>query len=149
MKQHTTTPLFIDSVREALGAAGLGGAHEVSHTVDSAEFGNAEAVFRIHALLLRFVRDRGQVFVDLASSASPTEFHELDNVEIGMGWKTIDEVLAKREPEELGAVLGRLRENLEALNHAFSDEREHLTRARVERAARERGQVFTARLRDG
>jgi len=64
-----------------------------------------------------------------------------------MGWKTIDEVLAKREPEELRAVLARLGENLGALSDAFSGDQERLTRTRVERAARERGQVFTDRLR--
>ena len=64
-----------------------------------------------------------------------------------MGWKTIDQVLAKREPEELTSVLKRVRANLATLENAFSGDQERLTRARVERAARERGQEFESRLR--
>jgi len=64
-----------------------------------------------------------------------------------MGWKTIEEVLAKRELETLGSLLAQLQEHRAELNDAFSGDRERLTRARIERAARERGQAFVERLR--
>lgn len=64
-----------------------------------------------------------------------------------MGWKTIDQVLAMREPEALGDVLARMRQHLDELEEAFSAEQERFTRARVDRAARKRGQAFVERLR--
>lgn len=138
---------FTDSIAKRLAGAGLTGATLVSSSPMAQTFGNTEAVFRLGRLLLRFVQDRGQAFLDVASEAAPTDFHQYDDVEIAMGWKTIDEVLAKREPEDLVAVLARLRANLDALSDAFSGDRERLTRGLVERAARERGREFTDRLR--
>jgi hypothetical protein len=85
--------------------------------------------------------------LELATTATPEQFHQFGDVEIAMGWKTIDEVLAKRELEGLGSVLARLQEHRAELNEAFSDDRERFTRARIERAARERGQAFVDRLR--
>jgi hypothetical protein len=147
--ESARTSTFVEGVRDALAAAGLRGAVKITHTPESGPFGDTQVIFQFGRFLLKFVRDRLQVFVDLASISSPTEFHQFDEVEIAMGWKTIDQVLAKREPEELSSVLGRLKEHLEALKDAFSNERELLTRARVLRAARERGQAFAARLRGG
>jgi hypothetical protein len=127
--------------------AGLDNTALVRSSAEDQPFGNADVVFGLGELLLRFVRDRGQTFVDIASSAAPTEFHQFDDIEIAMGWKTIDQILAKREPDDLGIVLTRVRENLGTLTDAFSGDRERFTRARVKAAARERGKAFTARLR--
>jgi hypothetical protein len=113
---------------------------------DVKHFGDAEAVFRVGTLLLRLVRDRGQEFMDLATSATPDKFHQFDDVVIAMGWKTIDEVLAKREPEPLSQTLARLSQHFAELAEAFSGEGERFTLARVERAARDRGDAFMGRL---
>ena len=110
-------------------------------------FGDAQVTFKCGPLLLRAVRDRGQVFLDMASSAAPTQFHQLDDVEVAMGWKTVDEILAKKEPEDLTVLLRRLASNLSMLCDAFSGPRERLSRGLVERAARERGRRFTESLR--
>lgn len=138
---------FMQVVRDALVAAGFDRAEEASHTAESDHFGDAEAIFRLGSLLLRFVRDRLQVFVDLGSVTSPTTFHQFDDVEIAMGWKTIDEVLAKREPDDLVAVLTRIHDYAANLESAFSDDQVRLTRARIERAARDRGEKFVSQLR--
>lgn len=147
MIERTSTTPFIQSVRDAFEAAGLKEVDEVSRAPESEHFGDTEAIFRVGSLLLRFVRDRLQAFVDLGSTISPTKFHQLDDVEIAMGWKTIDQVLAKQEPEDLTSVLKRIQANLTTLEAAFSADQERLTRARVERAARERGEEFESRLR--
>jgi hypothetical protein len=138
---------FVESVRTRLADAGLDGAALVNSSPEAPEFGNAEAVFELDGLLLRFVRDRGQAFLDISSAAAPTAFQQYDDVEIAMGWTTIDEVLAKPEPEDLGAILTRLQLNLAALGDAFSGDREQLTRARVEQVARERARACADRLR--
>jgi hypothetical protein len=144
---HMAVTPFLRSVRDALEAAELKGAEEISQLPESEHFGNMEATFRVGSLLIKFVRDRLQAFVDLGSTSSPTKFHQFDDVEIAMGWKTIDQVLAKKEPEDLTSVLKKVSANFAALEAAFSADQEQLTRARVERAARERGEEFEARLR--
>lgn len=149
MEHSDPASKFADRAKGLLDAAGLAESELVSASTESTAFGNAEAVFRLGPVLLRFTRDRGQEFIDLGSSLAPAVYHQFDDVDIAMGWKSIDEVLAKREPEDLGAVLTRVRTHLVMLEEALSGEREHMTRARLERAARERGQAFTSRLRGG
>jgi hypothetical protein len=99
-------------------------------------------------LILRFVKDRGQELLDVASTASPDRLFLFDDLAVAMGWRTIDEVLAKQEPESLDVVLTRLARYVRELNEAFSWDREPLTRAGVERAARDRGDAFMKRLRN-
>jgi hypothetical protein len=137
-----------DSVLARLREAGIEAAELVRASPDSASFGDTEAVFRVARLLLRFVRERGQEFMDLGATASPEQYHRFDDLEIAMGWKTIDQVLAKREPENLSEVLARVSRHLKELDEAFSPERERFTRARVERAARDRGHAFMSRLQE-
>jgi hypothetical protein len=142
----STSLNYEDLARLSLDEAEFGNAELIS-TVHSTAFGDAMAVFRIEPLLLRFTRDRGHVFVDLATLSAPETFHQFDNLGIAMGWWSVAEVVAKSEPEPIGAVLRRQKANFGSLCEAFSEDRERLTRARVERAARERGEAFTARLR--
>lgn len=118
-----------------------------SSSCDVADFGNAEAIFHVGSMFLRFIRERGQEFLDVASDVTPSRFHQFSDVEIAMGWRTIEEVLAQQEPERLEIVLVRLAQHLALLNHAFSGEQERLTRARVERAAHARGKAFADHLR--
>ena len=137
---------FIENVKRQLISAGLNDAQEVLSTPELSAFHDITAIFRVGPLLLRFTSERGQRFLDLAASAEPKVFHQFDDVDIAMGWKSIKAVLAKREPEDIGAMLARVNENRAALVEAFSGEHERLTRARVERAARDRGKAFTDRL---
>jgi hypothetical protein len=95
---------------------------------------------------MRFARDRGQEFMDLGAAATPNIFHQLRDVEIAMGWTTIDQALTmKGQPDSLDQVLARVAHHREELDEAFSEERERFTRARVERARHERGQAFLRR----
>jgi hypothetical protein len=138
---------FADAMKTQLAEAGLSQATAMSASPEGQSFGNTAVVFRLGGMLLRFVRDRGQAFFEMGVESATAEFYQYDDVEIAMGWKTIDEVLGKREPEDLGVVLLRLRAHLADLNDACSGDRAELTRARFERAARDRGKAFTDRLR--
>ena len=142
-----STPHFVEEIQEALAQSGLSEAQLVSTTPETAAFADTAAVFRVGPLLLRFTRERGQAFVDLASQAEPATFHQFDDVDVAMGWRSTDEVLAKREPEPIQSVLLRVSTHFDALSAAFSGDQERLTRARAQKAARERGEAFTARLR--
>lgn len=141
------TSAFAKRIEDCLKAVGLQHAELTSSTPDSSNFGNADASCRLGPLILRFIRDRGQEFLDIASSARTDQFFPFDDIDIAMGWKTVEEVVSRREPESLEGVLARLSKHAQELTDAFSGERERLTRARIERATRDRGRAFVDRLR--
>jgi hypothetical protein len=138
---------FVDYLVGRLKDAGIDDAELVRANYDSKSFGNAEAVFRARPLVLRFLRDRGEEFLELATNAAPEQFYQFGDVEIAMRWKTVDEILARRELEGLDRILDRLRQHRAELNDAFSGDRERLTRARLEQAMQKRGDAFMDRLR--
>ena len=103
--------------------------------------------FRWGPLILHFVKDRGQELVDIAMTGAPDRFFLIDDLDVAMNWRSVDEVLAKRQPEKLDAIFARLADHASELNDAFSGAREPSTRAKLQRAERERGEAFMARLR--
>lgn len=143
------TSSFVDRVRGLLAAAGLPEGEVVSSTPPSKASGGAWAIFRLGPVLLKVTCDRGREYLDLASLHDPTAFHQLDDVEIAMGWRSVVEVVDRREPEDLMAALTRVGTRLGALKDALSEERQRSTRAAFERAARERGEAFVAMLMQG
>lgn len=143
-----TAQSFIDYLVNLLSKTGIDGAESIRAISDAKNFGDAEAIFRVGPLVLRFLRDRSQEFLELATNVAPDKFYQFGDVEIAMGWKTIDEVLAKRELEPLSSVLARLHEHRAEMSEALSSDRESLTRARIERAAQERGKAFVERLHE-
>lgn len=86
---------LVDNVVGRLNDAGIEDVQLVRASYDAESFGNAEAVFRTRPLLLRFFRDRGQEFLELATNAAPEQFYQFGDVEIAMSWKTIDEALVQ------------------------------------------------------
>lgn len=60
---------------------------------------------RLGPLRVRFVRDRGQDWLELGpADTDPPRFFSLQDVQIALGWKTIAEVLDMRDVEPLGDV---------------------------------------------
>ncbi len=147
MKAKSCTHPFAKSVEERLKAVGLLDAELVSSTPDSQSFGNAEAVFRNGPIILHFVRDRGQELLEVASTAAPSQYFLFENLDIAMGWRTVDEVLSRQEPEDLVDVLKRLAQHALELYDAFSGVRERFTRSKIERATQERGDALMGRFR--
>jgi hypothetical protein len=120
----------------------------VSHTPDDEDsFGNAQAVFRVDSLLMCLIRDRGQVFVEVGSADMPGRFYQFDDVSVAMGWRSTDDVFARKEPEQVGTILSKIRENFAELKQAFSASQEGFTRTRLVKAAREREEAFMKRSR--
>jgi len=100
----------------------------------------------LNAMLARAGLSQAQL-VDIAPVNGQPKFEQFDDVEIAFGWKTIDQVLSKREPEDLGEVLSRLASRLSELHGAFLDHPVAATICRIERAAQDRGRAFVDRLR--
>ncbi|HJX64477.1 MAG TPA: hypothetical protein VJ860_11080 [Polyangia bacterium] len=143
----TTTNPLVQGALTQLKASGFEDAEVIREVHDDKNFGNAEAVFRVDGFFVQFLRDRGQDFVSIAFPTSPEKFFQLDNVEIAMGWKTVEQVIAKHEREDLASVLNRLAQRVGQLRDAFSGDQERFTRARIEKASKDRGIALVARLR--
>lgn len=139
---------FARDVGHRMLEAGLAGAKLVSPGPAPGAFGDAIATFRLDALLMRAVRDRGEEFLDIGCTEDPGVFFQYDDVEIAMGWQSIEEVLARQTPEPLGAVLERVARRLRELQTAFSPGHYEATRSRVRQAEKKRGEAFVARLRE-
>jgi hypothetical protein len=110
----------LKSVAERL-LAGVGLPHHdlIHEALPLEHFGDGEVVFRIGPLCLRFVRERGEDFVDVGPASTPGEYHRFGDVELAMGWKTVDQAWTRSEPEPLSAILERLRNRYEELAEAY------------------------------
>ncbi len=117
---------------------GLEGMRLLSHEYDKHSFGNAVAVFQCGSLIFRFVGDRGQDFLEMASIIFPDRYYQFDDIDCAMGWKTLDEVLSKQEPEPLEDLLYRVNMNLSLLEQSFSKERVDTTISILELRVKER-----------
>jgi hypothetical protein len=98
-------------------------------------FGNAIVLCKAGTLLLKFMRDRSQDMLELASTRSPDCFHIFIDVEIAMGWKSLDEVKALEDVPPVEDEVRRLAENFDELSIAIGGDPARFTRARLMRAA--------------
>lgn len=136
-----------ESIADQIALSGLESVELISSAHDSLSFGDSEVICRFCSIILRFTKDRGQEFLSIAFNDAPEQFFIFDDVEIAMGWKTIDDVLSKEEPDTLMAVLNRFAIHANELVAASSGASARLTRARVERAERLRGEAYMERLK--
>jgi hypothetical protein len=138
-------PLVNDGIA-CLRAAGFDDVVLLEDSYDPEGGGRAHAIFRVGRLLVRLFRDRSWDLVGLASPASPDMFYDLDDLDVAMGWKSMEEIMTRPDLEPLRSVLGRLFQHRRHLEDAFSAEREPLTRARLMAASKERGDAFLAKI---
>jgi hypothetical protein len=52
----------------------------LSEQFNDAAFGNSCIIFKAEKLLIRCIMDRGQIFIEFASSNKPDEWHYLENL---------------------------------------------------------------------
>ena len=69
-----STQSFIDYLVSKLKEAGVEDTELIRANFDPENFGNAEALFHTQSLDLRFRRDRGQEFLELATTAARSSF---------------------------------------------------------------------------
>jgi len=142
-----STGTFVQNIEDHLRKAGLADATPVHAGPEHREhFGDAEAIFRLGPLVLRFVRDRGQEFMDVASVSTPGQFHQFDDIALDHGWTTLPEILAASTPDRLDDVLLRLKGHLAEVNRAFGETEYQTTNARLAAIAKERGGAFEKRI---
>jgi hypothetical protein len=96
-------------------------------------FGNAEAVYELNNLHLRFLRNRDDETVSIGSSSRPHYFYNLDDVAVWMGWISLDALLRHDTPINfdepppgpifsLAKALSLIARDLTQINKAFSSD---------------------------
>ena len=135
---------LVQRVERMLRAKGIRSARLLSE--DNSELGEM-AIFEADNLLLRFVRDRAQEFLDVGMRTHPTEFHQFDDVAVALGWTSVDNVLGKQEPESLDSLLDQLACHFDRVQRELTGTLSELTRARIQRATCARARALEKRLR--
>jgi len=135
---------LVDIADRLLRKAGLGMANFVDGTKHPDGPDAAEVVFRYGSLLLRFVQERGEAFLDVASVSTPRHFHQFNAVEVALGTRPLEQVLSQHQPVE--ELLRAVEQHLTELREAFSPTQSEATNARLDALAREHGDAFLRSL---
>lgn len=122
----------VEWIGALMAEAGLRGSL-VSARQNDRYFGDAEVIYQVGSLLLRFVRDRGQNFLDIASANAPEEFHQFRDIETVMGWKAEVQNPAKESLEDIAKVVARLGALIPTLECAFDEQHSGATVAKIAR----------------
>lgn len=140
---------LVEVVERELNQFGVSNANLVHESYNHQNFGNAEAVYEIGYVKLRFVRDRGDDMISLGSSISSQLFY-IDDVAVWMGWLSLDDLLRfYRAPIDfakpprgplfsLTKALGLIARDLKQLDKAFSSGELMSTHAKLKDMERNR-----------
>jgi hypothetical protein len=131
----------------ALVRAGFQGTALISERGAADPFGNSEAVFRCGKLLLRIRSDRGDEFVDLASTEHPNVYFRYEDILAGLGWKRPEEILALPRPMPLKDILEDLNRRWNDLENTLNAQRWADTLARIQKFAAQRESDFKSKLK--
>src|SRR5688572_18551941 len=104
---------FRHAVLSAIRAEIAGGRLKAEPPLGSPELDGAVVTFRTERILVRFVRERGQVFVELACPASPEDWHLLQRAMKAVGAADVP-AEGPLSIEEAAELLGRHCEMLDA-----------------------------------
>lgn len=85
-------------VERELNELGVNNAKLVHESYSPQNFGNAEAVYKLGNLHLRFTRDRGDDTVSIGSSSRPQHFYNIEDVAVWIGWIVLDDLLKYDKP---------------------------------------------------
>lgn len=114
-------------VYEQLLNAGLSAEEKISLPSDPKSFGNAQSIWRIDNICLRFLKDRGQFFLDLSSVYDESNYFVFDDVALLLGWQDIDQIMNVTEPLKISYALSLIKSDLIKLNKIFSKNQLELT----------------------
>jgi hypothetical protein len=121
---------------------------DLAGTVGVDDIDSVHIVGQIGPLRLRFVRDRGQDWLEVGPRDSqPPLFFSFCDVQIALGWKTVSEALDMKDVEPLGDVRSRVAQRWEEITRTLSGDATSPGWNGVAEAAKARGEAFLARLR--
>ena len=101
----------------------------------------------LDSMVLRFVEERGEAFLDLALGSNPGRFFFFDDLSVALGWESTGSVLARVRPRPLEEAIQHLARNRAELADRFSTNHAAATLNALEAAAAARAGAVAARLR--
>lgn len=119
-------------IREKLLQAGFLEALEIDRDVDPSCFGNEVTIWKVGDLLLKFIKDRDQIFVDIGGISDKSHFYIYDDIAIMMEWQKLDEILRATEPLDLLSALTFIKRDIIKLEKLLSKERLKSTQKRLD-----------------
>lgn len=133
---------LVEVVERELNQLGMRNAKLVHESYSPQNFGNAEAIYKVGNVQLRFLRDRGDDTVSVGSSSSPRHFYNFEDVAVWMGWISLDDLLKYDAPINfdepppgpifsLPKALGLIAKDLQQLDKAFSSSEFMSTHAKL------------------
>lgn len=141
------TQSLLQRVEDESKAAGLT-VTNVKTSERPGQAGGDHVVGHLGPLLVRFVRDRGQDWIEFGpADAVPPCFFSFQDVQIALGWKSIDQVLDMQDVEPLSQVLRLVADRWPELVRHLSGGAASVGWERVQRAANARSEAFVDRLR--
>jgi hypothetical protein len=99
-------------------------------------FGDSVVEFRVDSLLLRFSRDRSHEFLEIACALAPERYIWFGDIEVAMGWRSLERVLAGTDSQPIEEVVNRVRQHLGDLKKIFFKNLETFERTAITRTMR-------------
>jgi hypothetical protein len=108
---------------------------------------SGEARFRWGKLTLRFVRDRGQDFVDIAPDFDEESTFRMDDLGVAKGWRSIEDILSRQTPISLADELREIVAHRREIEDALSPHKLAATVVAVRQACKRREFAFLEKLK--
>lgn len=129
-----TTALH-EQIGTRLTAAGIP-ATLVDETFDPDCPDNATVIFQADCLTLRFTRYNGHDFLDIATALAEREFYWFGDIEVAMGWSSLERILSRIGAPPVDETINRLGQHFVDLKKLFFKNIDYFTQARIARTMR-------------
>ncbi len=126
---------LLDQISARLTATGIP-AQLIEEAYDPSQPHHGTLIFQADCLTLRFTRDHGQDFLDIATALAPREFYWFGDIEVAMGWGSLERILSRAAAPPIDEVINRLGQHVAELRKAFFKNIDHFTHARIARTMR-------------
>ncbi len=97
---------------------------------------DAVLIYRAESLLLRFSRYGSQEYLKIACAMAPGQFYWFGDIEVAMGWRSLEKVLSCADLPPLPDVINRLAQHLVELKKSFFKSTELFTQSTIQRTMR-------------
>ena len=132
---------FLISIKESLLKAGLSSASEISNSSQPSGFGDTDSIWELGNLRIKFIKDRGQVFVDLGSKFNESHYFIFDDVSLLLKWQELDEIINADAPLDLATSLSLIKKDLNKLDTLFSKNELQKTTNEIDLIAKKKARI--------
>jgi hypothetical protein len=129
--------LFAQKVSDELQRTKIA-ADLVSEVYPEAAPADAVITYRTESLLLRFTRRESQEFLEIACALAPGQFYWFGDIEVAMGWASLEKMLACSDPPPLCDAMNRLAQHLMELKKIFFKTVDLFAQTAIQRTMRQR-----------